>query len=434
MTTSKELADSRPGSSPSGRKPRRALVFSGGGARGAYEAGVVQYLVEELPKQLGHPISFDILCGTSVGAIHACFLAATAHLDASRGARLVDFWKSMRLEEILPLSARDLLRLPARLLGLRQTADSIRSGKAPARLYGLLNTEPLERLVVRTIPWRHIRANVRDGRVDAVCIAATQIASGRTAVFIEKRDKNIPMWTRDPMIVPRITRLLPAHALASAAIPVLFPAVRVGRTYYADGGLRLNTPLAPAIRLGADRVLVVALRQNIADAHQLAMTQGRVEDYASPTFLFGKILNALLLDHLDTDLARMHVMNEILSDGKSAFGPDFVDRINEVSMRERGQRFRPIQDLVIRPSRDLGILAGEVLSAMPSDRRRSPLLRLAMRSLEGGRRSPEADLLSYLLFDGEFLGPLTQLGYADARERESELLAFFSDDPLESEA
>ena len=118
---------------------------------------MIHYLLDELPKRLGHPISFDILCGTSVGAIHACFLAATAELDGSRGDRLVEFWKRMRIEKILPLSAGDLLRLPRKLLGLRRTAEAFRKGKAPERLYGMLNTEPLEQLVVRTIPWRGIQ-------------------------------------------------------------------------------------------------------------------------------------------------------------------------------------------------------------------------------------------------------------------------------------
>jgi NTE family protein len=426
------LAEPQPTTGLDGRpRPKRALVFSGGGARGAYEAGVIHYLLDEFPKRLGRPVSFDILCGTSVGAIHACFLAATAELDGDRGSRLVEFWKRMRIEKILPLSAGDLLRLPRKLLGLRRTAEAFRKGKAPERLYGLLNTEPLEQLVVRAIPWRGIRDNIRRGLVEAVCVAATQVASGRVAVFIENRDRKLPNWTRDPMVVPRPTRILPVHALASAAIPLLFPAVRIGRTYYADGGLRLNTPLAPAIRMGADRVLVVALRQDIGKAHQIATDESRIEDYASPTFLFGKMLNALLLDHLDTDLARMDVMNEILTNGTSAFGTDFIERLNEVADRERGQQFRKIHNLVIRPSQDLGILAGEVLSAMPGDSSRSPLLRLAMRNLEDRQHSTEADLLSYLLFDGEFLGPLTELGYNDARNHENEFAAFFSDEPFE---
>ncbi|MHC4608311.1 MAG: patatin-like phospholipase family protein, partial [Planctomycetota bacterium] len=250
------MAEARPE-----HRPRRAVVFSGGGARGAYEAGVVRYLVEELPRRLGRPVEFDILCGTSVGAIHACFLAATADQGPERGARLVDFWSSMRLDQVLPLSARDLIRLPRRLLGVRRIAEAMRDGEAPDRLYGLLDTSELERIVLRAMPWRRIRTNVNAGRVDAVCIAATQIGTGRVVIFMETRERRIQHWTRDPSIVPRPTRLLPTHALASAAIPLLFPAVRVASTYYADGGLRLNTPLAPALRLGADRVLVIALRQ-----------------------------------------------------------------------------------------------------------------------------------------------------------------------------
>jgi NTE family protein len=409
-------------------KLRRAVVLSGGGARGAYEAGVAQYLVQELPRRLGHPVQFDILCGTSVGAIHACYLAATAHEDTNRGLRLTELWKSMQLDEVLPLSARDVLRIPRRLLGLRKFAEAIRDGETPERLYGILNTQALERFVVRAVPWKNIRSNVRAGRVEAVCVAATQIATGRVDIFIENRDRQVPRWSRDPTIVARPTRLTPHHALASAAIPMLFPAVRIGNAYYADGGLRLNTPLAPALRLGADRVLVVALRQEPREAQEVAMTERRVEDYANPIFLFGKVLNALLLDPIDADLARMRLMNEILEDGEKAYGPEFLDRINTVANRERGNPFKKIDDLVIRPSADLGRLAGQVLENMNQEQLTSPLLRFAARGLAGGPgRTPESDLLSYILFDGNFLAPLTELGYADARAREGELAEFFSD-------
>jgi NTE family protein len=404
------------------------VVLSGGGARGAYEAGVVRYLLEELPRRLGHPIRIDILCGTSVGAIHACYLAATAHQDATRGERLVELWKSMKLDQVLPLSARDLLRIPRRLLGLRRIAEAMRSGHTPARLYGLLNTQALERFVVQAVPWNQIRSNVRAGRVEAVCVATTQIATGRVSIFIENRDRRVARWTRDPNIEPRATRLTPLHALASASIPMLFPAVRIGSTYYADGGLRLNTPIAPALRMGADRVLVIGLRQEPRQAHEAALAEQRVEDYANPIFLFGKVLNALLLDPIDADLARMRLMNEILEDGEKAFGSEFLDRINAVANRGRGNPFKKIEDLVIRPSADLGQLAGQVLENMRQDEMTSPLLRLAARGLAAGPgRTPESDLLSYLLFDGEFLTPLSELGYADARAREEELATFFSD-------
>jgi NTE family protein len=404
------------------------VVLSGGGARGAYEAGVIRYLTEDLSPRLGRPISFDILCGTSVGAIHACYLAATAHENGGRGTRLVELWKSMRIDEVLPLSARDILSIPRRLLGLRQVAEAIRNGEAPQRLYGLLNTQALERFVVRAVPWKHIRANVRAGRVESVCVAATHIATGKVAIFVENRERQVAQWTRDPTIVPRPTRLTPHHALASASIPMLFPAVRIGNTYYADGGLRLNTPLAPALRLGADRVLVIGLRQEPHEVHQATLANQRVEDYANPIFLFGKILNALLLDPIDTDLARMRLMNEILEDGEKAYGPEFLERINTVTNRERGNPFKKIRDLVIRPSADLGQLAGQVLVNMREEHMTSPLLRLAARGLGASPgRTPESDLLSYLLFDGNFLTPLSELGYADARAQEEALVEFFSD-------
>ncbi len=334
----------------------------------------------------------------------------------------------MRLEEILPFTTRDLLRLPARLLGLRRIADAFRSGAAPERLHGFFNTAPLERLVMGSIPWREIRRNVREGHVDAVCVAATQIATGRVVAFIDSREPLSSRWDRDPMVVPRQVHLRPTHALASAAIPMLFPAVRLGRSYYADGGLRLNTPLAPALRLGADRLLVVALRQSEREAHKAALARMRVQDYANPMFLFGKVLNALLLDPVDTDLARMRLMNQLLEDGQSAFGASFLAELNQVARSAGRTAVKRIDDLVIRPSRDLSQLAGEVLAQIPSARLRSPLLRFAARGTKGSGPTPEADLMSYLLFDGEFARPLAELGFKDACAQEEALCRFFSDD------
>jgi NTE family protein len=174
---------------------------------------------------------------------------------------------------------------------------------------------------------------------------------------------------------------------------------------------------------------VVALRQHPRQASEATLSDQRIEKYASPLFLFGKVLNALLLDHLDTDLARLRLMNEIIEDGEKAFGPDFQDQLNEMSGRNIDRRLRKIHNVVIRPSADLGILAGHILGNMSETRARSPLIRLAARNLSDEGRSPEADLLSYLLFDGEFLAPLAELGYADARTHEEDLCEFFADAP-----
>jgi NTE family protein len=380
--------------------------------------------VDELAPRLPQPPQMDILCGTSVGAIHACFLAGTAEQTHGRGARLVEFWRAMKVQEVLPFGTRDLLGLARRLFGLRRIADAFRGGHAPDRLYGLLDTRALEQLVVRGVPWQAIHRNVVAGRVGAVCVAATEVATGRVVVFLDTADRELRGWSRDPLLVPRITRLRPTHALASAAIPLLFPVVRIASTYYADGGLRLNTPLSPALRLGADRVLVLALRTGQGGSH--ATATHKVEDYASPAFLFGKLLNSIMLDRLDTDLARMRDMNELIRDGERAFGDDFLARLGAAREGSHEPR-RPIEELVIRPSADLGALAGQVLQSLPDAALRSPFFRLAARNLEPGRRSAEADLLSYLLFDGEFLEPLAELGYRDARAREEELARFFTD-------
>jgi len=385
---------------------------------------VIRYLVDELAPRLGRPLAMDVLCGTSVGAIHACYLAGTADQGPGRGVSLVDFWRAMRVQEVLPFSMGDLLGLARRLFGLRRIAEAFRVGRAPDRLYGLLDTRALERLVVRAVPWLSIHRNVVAGRVGAVCVAATELATGRVVVFMDTADRELPGWSRDPQLVPRITRLRPTHALASAAIPLLFPVVRIASTYYGDGGLRLNTPLSPAVRLGADRVLVIALRMSPGASHTTATH--KVDDYASPAFLFGKVLNSLMLDHIDTDLARMRDMNELIRDGERAFGSDFLARLG-AAREDAHEPRRVIEELVIRPSADLGVLAGTVLRDLPDAALRSPFFRLALRNLEPDGRSAEADLLSYLLFDGEFLDPLAELGYRDARAKEEELARFFTD-------
>jgi len=410
-----------------GRPPVRAIVLSGGGARGAYEAGVLRFVLDELPKRLGHPIRFDLICGTSVGAIHACYLAATAHVKSGAGLRLEEVWKGFRLDEVLPLSTGDFLRLPRRIVGLWR-GGAPRGSALPDRLAGLLDTQRLSEIVERSIPWRQVRRNVTDGRVAAVCVAATQIATGRTVVFVENRERRAGPWTGDPSIVVRPARLLPAHALASAAIPILFPAVRVGSTYYSDGGLRLNTPLMPAVYLGADRVLVVGLSHRTRDHEDAAQAEPRLEAYGNPVFLFGKVLNALLLDHLDTDLGRMRLVNEILRRGEEAYGPEFLARLNAAGRVERGVAYRRIDDLVIRPSLPLGQVAASVLESKRAEAKLPPLLRLFLSTFGSRSAAAEADLVSYLMFDGAYAGPAMDLGFADARAREEELARFFSDD------
>ncbi len=403
-------------------------MLSGGGARGAYEAGVLRFLLDDFPKRTGLEPSFDIVCGTSVGAIHACYIAATAHGGEARGQRLVDIWSELKVEEVFRFTAGSILSLPGKIMSARRLARKLRAGQRPDRLFGLLDTTPLERLVLDAIPWQNIRRNLRAGLVESICVAATQIATGRAVIFVEQLESNLPPWASETHIRMQPIRLMPIHALASAAIPLLFPAVRVGSRYYADGGLRLNTPLAPAIRLGSNRVLVIGVSHGVRPSVSEALAQQRTAGFGNPMFLFGKVLNALMLSPLDADIARLHFINEIIDSGREVYGEDFLERINETRSRRTNRPLQKITELTIRPSTDLGSLAGELVSGKSGELELTSFLRLFMKAFSSGAEAQEADLLSYLLFDRNFTKPLTDLGHADAKAREGELVAFFSDD------
>lgn len=407
--------------------PKRAIVLSGGGARGAYEAGALRFILDELPRRTGVQPDFEIVSGTSVGAIHACFIAATADEPTTRGERLVEIWERMRVQEIFRFTARDFLRIPRRLLGVKRVAQLLREGQRPDRLYGLLDTEPLERLVLQSIPWQGIRRNIRTGRIDTVCVAATQIATGRAVIFCDSHRPELPPWASVSNIRMQRIRISPLHALASAAIPLLFPSVRVGARYYADGGLRLNTPLAPAVRLGADRILVIGLTHEPGPSTSESLAQERTAEFGNPMYLFGKVLNALMLSPIDTDVARLHFVNNIIDSGTKVYGPDFLEQLNSGFDPDGERPLRRIRDLVIRPSEDLGRMAADVVRDDP-DLDLGAFLGMLRRTTGAGSTAKEADLLSYLLFDSAYARPLAHLGWKDAEARQDELAAFFADD------
>ena len=408
-------------------RPRRALVLSGGGARGAYEAGVLRFLFGGLPKKLGHAPRIDLGSGTSVGAIHACFVAATAHHGEERAEMLAQAWQNLALSELFGSALGELLRLPRRMLGTLRAPSALRNGAPPDRLYGLLNPEHLERIVREVIPWPRIRRNLAEGHLEAACVSATEIATGRAAVFLDARDRDTSAWEHDPSMVARPVKLGPAHALASAAIPILFPAVRIGEAYYADGGLRVNTPLAPVLRLGADKVLVIALRKGATGGAEGDVAARRVESYGNPLFLFGKVLNALLLDHIDNDLAHLRMLNDVVRQVRDVGGADVLARVNEGVLAERGHAMRVIDDLVVRPSQDLGVLAGETIRGVGGAARPAAAIRLLLRALDLGDAPFESDLLSYVLFDSSYTQRLIALGYEDAERQADALAEFFSD-------
>ena len=398
-------------------RPKIGFVLSGGGSRGAYEAGIIHYLRTDLARRLGRHVPIDIVSGTSVGAINAAFLAATMHDPDQQAQQITAGWRALQIEEMVSLKTRDLVRALRLLLG----GDPPPPSPGSFRYGGLLDTSGLERFVIRIIPWRGIERNLRSRHVHALSVSATHVGTGHTVVFLSSAEPIPREWSRDPFVRHRSARVGPRHVLASAAIPMLFPAVKIGDEYFTDGGLRQNTPMSPAIRLGADRLLLVSLR-HVKEPKSLQ--QERTEAYPKPLFLAGKALNALMLDHTEDDLMRMQRITMILEAGRASFGNRFDEMMNHELVRLRGAPLRRIQAVHIRPSEDIGTLAADFAAAGKVKVHGAIAKRLIGR-LAGGEARHESDLLSYLLFDGAFASELIELGRHDAAKKEDELAALF---------
>jgi len=399
-------------------RPKIGFVLSGGGSRGAYEAGIIHYIRTDLARRLGRHVPIDIVTGTSVGAINAAFLAATMSEPATQAEQIVASWRALRIEELISLKAGDILRGVRMLLG----GDPPPPPPGSFRYGGLLDTSGLERFVIRTIPWRGIERSLRSRALHAMSVSATHVGTGHTVVFLSSGEPVPREWSRDPFVRHRAARIGPRHVLASAAIPMLFPAVKIGDEYFTDGGLRQNTPMSPAIRLGADRLLLVSLRHVKPQPKQLE--KERVDAYPKPLFLAGKALNALLLDHTEYDLMRMQRINMILEAGRSSFGDRFDQMMNHELVRLRGAPLRRIQAVHIRPSEDIGRIAAD-FAASGKVRVRGLIAKRLIHQLASGEARHESDLLSYLLFDGDFAAELIELGRRDAAKQEDELAALF---------
>jgi NTE family protein len=401
---------------------RTALVLAGGGARGAYEAGVLATLFERVIPRLPPGFEFDVISGTSVGAIHAAYAASSSDEDpGERSRRLVTTWTEMELGHVLDLKTRDLFGIPLRALGVRPLRRPAPGAARAEAVGGLVDVTPLEQLVAERIPWSRLRANLERGRPGALCISCTEIRSGRVTVFMDGPLAEPGPWSFDPNARAIRSEIGDRHVRASAALPFLFPAVRVGERYYVDGGLRMNTPLSPALRLRADRILVVGLKHPRAgeglDVPEEAITQ--------PAFLLGKVLDALLLDQLEIELHRIGLVNAWIDRGTKVFGPDFLPRINSAVIESRGVGYRRVEALVVRPSEDVGRVAAHCMRGRRA-RSLGLLPGLVARTALRGVPEDEADLLSYLLFDRCFTSELVALGRSDARAMEDRLVALLS--------
>ena len=393
-------------------------MLSGGGARGAYEVGVIRYIRERIKT----PTPFHVITGSSVGAINGAYLAATCDRPRAQGRMLARVWSDLDLDSVYKLGWPQIRALPQLLFG-RELPRKMTHGET---IGGLVDAGFIEHTVRTRIPWRGIADNLHRGHLHAFSCSATELATGVTSVFVQTRTGKLPYWPPDPGQMVVHTAITPSHALASAAIPVLFPAVRVGDQFYVDGSLRQNTPIRPAMRLGANRLLVIGLRQK--DAAEVAIRRAREHAqavYPNVIFMLGKMLNALMLDKLEADLARIQRTNELVEAGKVMYGEDFAEKIGEAISGRAKRPYVKIDVELIQPSRNVGELAYDVIRGTGLRRYNSVAARWLRRTMDSGQEVHENDLASYVLWDPDYVHALIDLGYADAQARHDQIEALF---------
>lgn len=355
-----------------------ALVLTGGGARGAYQAGVLAGLAD----RAGCDICFPIITGVSAGGINAAGLAGHRAGFQGSATHLLKAWAGLSVDEVFRSNFLHLTASFARWALKIGTA-----GAVPVQLRGMLDTAPLRRYLEQMIDFPGIGANLGNGRLRALALSATEYATGRTVTFVHG-GADAPDWTR----ARRASVHEPIgldHVMASAALPLIFPAVEVGGRWFGDGSIRQSAPLAPAVHLGARRVLAVSVRYSPTDAER---NRPQVHGYPPPAQILGMIMHGVFIDALENDAERAERINRTLSLlPPGAHSPDSL---------------HPVEIHVLRPSRDLGQLGADLVHTLPRS------LRILARGL-GADETSSPDFLSYLLFERPYIDRLLELGQQD---------------------
>ncbi len=367
-----------------------ALVLSGGGARAAYQVGVLTALAERLPD-----LEFPILTGVSAGAINTVYLAAHPGPLAAAVEGLQARWHALSSERVFRARYGSLLRLTAgwalsTLLGRRT---------GPTQVRGLLDTQPLREFLSAIIDVRGIQANIDAGRLRAVALSARSITTGWSVTFVHGR-ADTPRWERaqrgsspGPLTLE--------HVMASAAIPILFPAVPLAGEFYCDGSVGQGAPLAPAIHLGARAVFVIGMKNR----HRAPLATTVQPQYPSAAEVAGLLLDTIFQDQLEADADRLARVNRLLAPLPLEIPPpDWL---------------KPVDLLMLRPRHDLASLARGHTRALPEPVRR-------VVEAMGGKREGAADFLSYLLFEPTFTSQLMELGYEDLGAQWAAIEPFFA--------
>jgi len=367
-----------------------ALVLTGGGARGAYQVGILRYIARRWPE-----VNFPIITGVSAGAINAAHLAQAHGTFPQAVDELAALWAELTPERIFRVDVSALLSNMGRW-GLQLAGGGLRE----ARVRGLMDTAPLGELLTEALApvdgeLTGIDYNLARGTLRAVAVGTTSYSTGQTIVWVQGR--NLQTWER-PSRRAVETRLRVEHVMASSALPLFFPAVQIGDHWHGDGGIRLTAPLSPALHLGAHKILAVSshYERTYDEADRPAVT-----GYPPPAQVIGVLMDAIFLDVVDQDVMRMERMNELL---------------RRCSPEARGG-MRVVELMTFRPSRDLGKIAREYEPKLPR------AFRLLTRGL-GTRETKSPDMLSLMMFQDDYVKRLMEIGEEDAARRGDELAEF----------
>jgi NTE family protein len=362
--------------------------MSGGGARAAYQVGLLRWLARCHPE-----LYVPILTGVSAGAINAAFMAAHVETFRQRVEDLARLWSHLTVDQVFRVDSLSLLRNVLRL-GLKLVSGGAMTAH---RSHAAVDTKPLWGLLEGALRARGeelpgIETNIARGALKAVAITTSSYTTGQSITWVQ--GCGITQWERAHRRSTNV-KLGVRHVMASAALPIFFPASEIGGQWFGDGGIRLTAPLSPAVHLGANRILAISTRyaRTRAEADQPAVT-----GYPPPAQIIGTLFNAVFLDLFDADALTMERMN----------------RVTELLPPELRAEFRTIRLVVLRPSRDLGKLANEYEARLPG------AFRFLTRGL-GTRETRSNDLLSLLMFQPDYLTRLIELGEADAEARRNEI-------------
>ena len=372
---------------PATRKKRGALLLGGGGARAAYQVGVLKAIGEFVPDGSANP--FPIICGTSAGSINTVAMASYAanfHLGVDRTVRV---WSNFQLHHVFYADAKHLSK---RILGWVWSQFGLRAWhKGPG---SLLDNTPLRALLKRYISFERIDTAIKNGDLHAYCLTACSYTSGESTTFFDGQPE-IKNWLRTHREGQR-EKMSIDHLMASSAIPVLFPSVRLGDEFFGDGSMRQISPISPALHLGAEKILIIGLRKEtelgLPEPPQYRPSLGQISGY---------VLDTLFLNSLHSDLERMERINRTLKDRSQT----------------EGDRLKVIDSLLISPSEDIADIAIKHYNLLP----RSFRIALGFLGMKSGN---SRRFISYLMFIQEFCQELIELGYKDGMAQQEEIKAF----------